>query len=113
MEVIQLSYGAFWQKYQQDLGHYFRYLYNIFNFIKEHEIKDKPLYSNIVRAQLSDKELIVLFYDCLSQSQAEVFKPLAEEFSIFDKISFHQLLNTNHVELYRPEAFGETESLNP
>ena len=30
---LQVAYVDFWKDWQQDLGHYFRYLYNVIKFI--------------------------------------------------------------------------------
>jgi len=106
VEKINLAYAEFWRKTQQDLGHYFRYLYTVFKFIKESDVANKKLYSNIVRAQLSDQELAVLFYNCLYRFGVEKFKPLTEEFAIFDNLPGDMIINPRHRELYRPEAFG-------
>ena len=103
---IEAAYATFWKRVQSDLGHYFRYLYTIFKFIKASEIDDKRLYTNIVRAQLSDHELLVLFYNCLYKFGVEKFKPLAEEFAIFDNLPIELLIKSEHRDLYRREAFG-------
>lgn len=103
---IEAAYAKFWEVSQSDLGHYFRYLYTIFKFIKSSEVDDKRLYTNIVRAQLSDHELLVLFYNCLYKFGVEKFKPLAEEFAIFDNMPSQLLIEFGHRDFYLPEAFG-------
>lgn len=105
-EIIETAYAKFWEQSQSDLGHYFRYLYTIFKFIKASEIDNKRLYTNIVRAQLSDHELLVLFYNCLYKFGVEKFKPLAEEFAIFDNMPSQLLIEFGHRDFYLPEAFG-------
>lgn len=105
-ELLELAYTKFWDKNQSDLGHYFRYLYTIFKFVKESEISDKRLYTNIVRAQLSHQELLMLFYNCLNKFGVEKFKPLAEEFDIFNNLPVTILLARKHKDLFEPEAFG-------
>lgn len=107
-EIIAAAYTTFWEKTQTELGHYFRYLYTIFKFVKESEVDDKRLYSNIIRAQLSDQELLVLFYNCLYKFGVEKFKPLAEEFAIFDNLPEKLLIKLEHREFYQPKAFGNS-----
>jgi len=104
---IENAYSLFWDEHRSDLGHYFRYLYTILKFIKQSEIEDKKKYSNIIRAQLSDQELFVIFYNCLYKYGVEKFKPLAEEFALFDNIPQEFLLNIDHRFMYSHEAFGE------
>ncbi|NKB19258.1 MAG: hypothetical protein GKS01_01825 [Alphaproteobacteria bacterium] len=104
-EIIELAYGEFWKRYQTDLGHYFRFLYTIFKFVKESEVEDQRQYTNILRAQLSDDELLVLFYNCISEYGVEKFKPLAEEFTLFNNLPKQRLCQPEHKNLYKPSAF--------
>jgi hypothetical protein len=105
--ALEEVYSQFWNEYQNQLGHYFRYLYTMFKFVKTSAIEDKRLYTNIIRAQLSDKELLVLFYNCLCKYGVEQFKPLAEEFAIFNNLPKEQLLKPKlHCDYYDQSAFG-------
>ena len=107
-DTLTAGYEKFWDIHQKELGHYFRYLYTIFKFITGSDVDDKRLYSNIVRAQLSDQELLILFYNCLYKFGVEKFKPLAEEFAIFDNLPERLLIESEHRTFYRPEAFGNS-----
>lgn len=70
--VIRLAYAKFWTMYQQDLGHYFRLIYNIIRMLSEREEKYKDnensnqnnMYFRILRAQLSNYELVLILYNC-------------------------------------------------
>jgi len=107
LELIDDSYQVFYSKYQSDVGHYFRSLYNIMKFIKQSEVSGKRLYTNLVRAQLSSFELVVLFYNCLSKFGREKFKPLVEEFAILktlDQGLLHDSLN--ELSLYDNGAYS-------
>ncbi len=103
---IESAYLSFWTDNQQDLGHYFRYLYTIFKFIHNSEVDNKKFYSNIIRSLLSDNELLVIFYNCLSQFGIEKFKPLVEEFELFDNLPVNFLFSPGHLDMYAPKAFG-------
>jgi len=105
-EYCNEVYEAFFEKHQSDLGHYFRYLYNIFKFIKESDVDNKKSYTSIVRAQLSDNELLLLFYNCLSKNGEEKFKPLVEEFQLLDNLPTVQLLDKSHTSLFNSSAFS-------
>lgn len=48
------------------LGHYYRTLHRIFLLISSSDRTDQQFYAHFVRAQLSDAELTLLFYDGLS-----------------------------------------------
>jgi hypothetical protein len=101
-------YMPIFKSCQSVLGHYFRYLYNIFQFIDNAGIdnKKKLFYGKLVRAQLSNHELAVLYYNCLSHLGNQKFKPLAEEYRLFKNLPIELLLRPDHFSLYEPEAWG-------
>lgn len=102
--VVSLSYDLFWKDHQTELGHYYRYLYNIVRFIKETNFVDGP-YLRLVRAQLSDQELLLLFYNCVSKNGGN-FTALVEEFSLLDNLPRIRLLDKSHEAMLKPSAFG-------
>ena len=48
------------------LGHYFRHLYHLLSFIDKNAVDDKKQYYDFVQSQMSNEELMLLFYDALS-----------------------------------------------
>lgn len=102
---VTKAYDSLWEQSQSDLGHYFRGLYNVFRYLSEHDFNDKKQYGNIARALLSDYELVVLFYNCLSE-RGKNFTRYAKEFAIFDNLDLSLLLNKEHVRFLDREAFG-------
>lgn len=107
--IIGFSFENFWDVYRADLGHYFRFLFNIFKFIEQSHLNDSEQYkyARILRAQLSDYELIILFYNCLSYHGVERFKPIAEKYKIFDNLPYSLVLKESHLGLYNKSAFGK------
>jgi hypothetical protein len=114
--VINDSYQELFQVYQKDLGHYFRNLYNLIKFVHNSDVKDKHVYTNIIRAQLSSHELLMLFYNSISNYGNEKFKPLIENYHLLKNISFGELLDqdtkysTNveiHKALYAESAYKD------
>lgn len=90
------------------LDHYFRHLYRTFKYIDDSKIIDenkKYEYTSIVRASLSQYELIMLFYNCLSFYGNEKFKPLIEKYAIFNNIRWELLAQERHYELYANTAY--------
>ena len=70
---------------------YFRHLYRIFKYIDESQLIDdteRYSYSCIVRAQLSEYELLLLFYNALTIDDNRIykFKNLIEKYAIFNNI---------------------------
>lgn len=107
LELANSAYGTVWLRHRQNLSHYLRFLYNIFKFIDSSElpIDLKKKYTNIVRAQLSDYELLILFYNCLHKNGSQRFKPLIEKYSVFNNLQDDLLLNPIHRNFYLPSAY--------
>ncbi|MFK5891927.1 MAG: putative phage abortive infection protein [Pseudomonadota bacterium] len=111
VEKIKTAYDSFWSKSRQDLGHYFRTLYNIFKFLRDPDfsISERKLYANIVRGQLSDYELSMLFYNCLTE-YGNKFIILTEEFALFDNLPV-DLVFEHELLCYIPQkAFGDNKA---
>ncbi|WP_447766883.1 putative phage abortive infection protein [Aeromonas veronii] len=81
-------YDTFMKNSYADIGHYFRYIYQIIKFIDGSKLNkdDKLVYSNILRAQFSNYELVLLFVNCLCYKRSDKFKLLVEEYSFFEHI---------------------------
>ena len=77
LEKLDRAYHCFSDRHKQDVGHYFRNLYAIISFVDEIDILDKQLYMGIVGAQLSECELLLLFYHALVSDGRDRFKPSA------------------------------------
>lgn len=94
--------------------HYFRHLYRIFKFIHESKLvvdeDEKYEYACIVRSQLSDYELVMLFYNCISINGKEKFKPLIEEYAIFNNIRTELLIDSSDKTYYLPSAYSKNKS---
>lgn len=107
IEKLNSLYMEFYQQNQNEIGHYFRNLYNIIKFIDISTIENKNLYTNIVRAQLSSFELFFIFYNCLSEMGNEKFKPLIEKYGLLKTLSDDMLCNKEtHKGFYNDSAFG-------
>ena len=126
-------YLDFYDKNKTDLGHYFRNLYRIFKLIHETEFatlneldldvsneenkkiyltknhSERYRYTSIVRAQLSDYELLLLFYNCLSEYGNEKFKPLIEEYSLLKNLPTKEIKLQKMLELYKSSAYNKNK----
>jgi len=105
LKKIDKAYKVFLSVHQTSTGHYFRNLYNIIKFVKNSKITNKRLYTNLVRAQLSSHELVLLFYNCLSSVGNEKFKPLVEEFALLKNMSARHLIDRSHKQFYESSAY--------
>jgi len=106
-QFIDYVYNSFFEKRETILGHYFRNLYHIVKFVHNSNISNQKEYTNILRAQLSTQELLLLHFNCLSQYGAK-FKPLVEDYSLLKNISGHSELEQYECNsFYDPKAFGK------
>jgi len=92
-EIVSNYLGS---SYQAQLGHYFRNLYRIFKFVDESNILDKKFYTDIIRAQLSNSELLLLFYNCYFYERGKNFAKYAEKYELFDNLPINQLIKPEH-----------------
>ncbi len=83
LEGVKNEYEVFYKVYGNELGQYFKVLYNILKFIDTNEsVTNKNIYANLLRAQLSRYELSLLFYNCLSDFGEEKMAPLIKKYHI-------------------------------
>lgn len=107
------AYEAFYQDWRNDLGHHFRSLYNLVKYVDKARLsgEDARFYTNLVRAQLADKEVTLLFYDGLSAYGRDKFKPLIEKYGLLKHLSPAAGVGVTaarlcRAEWYAPSAFG-------
>lgn len=131
LDSIKNSYINTYKSVQADFGHYFRNLYRIIKLVDETEFhthsefetsendekyfdmlkytmanyKTRYKYTSMIRSQLSDYELLWLFYNCLSDNGNEKFKPLIEKYSLLKNIPKDKLHNNKIEEEYKETAF--------
>jgi hypothetical protein len=105
------SYNRIYDGLQTDLAHYFRVLYNIFRYIDQSEFAD-GIYAKLLRAQLSNQELLIIFYNNATQ-RGKAFAALAERFELYDNLNTEQLLRPEHIELASKKSFGKNPMTLP
>lgn len=89
--------------------HYFRHLYHIYRFVDTSDLiedSERYNYACIIRSQLSDYELVMMFYNCLTSNGRAKFKPLIEKYSVFNNLRFELLAKANDKEEYAQEAYN-------
>lgn len=109
---INIAYEAMFIERREDLGHYFRHLYNIVKYIDTASVKNKQIYANLLRAQLSTVEHLLLFYNCLSSYGIKKFKLLVEKYALLenmpeDTIDIELNDDSKHKDFYELCAFKE------
>lgn len=108
--ALYYAYKKLWNEYGHLLGHYYRFLFNAFRTISESTLAE-PHHSRLMRSQISDYELLLLFYNCISP-RGEKFTKYAREFSLFDNLPSIKVLDHAHWDLL-PGTFGDNPLLKP
>ena len=102
VDHIRIAYKDFWMESRSDLGHYMRFIYNIIRYIDEcefgmqdisNEIKYK--YVRILRSQISDYELVIIYYNMLSL-YGEKFRIYSKKYDLLDNLPRDLLLDLAH-----------------
>lgn len=81
------------KKLADKLGQFFRTLYRTLDYVDKSPIERKSFYAGILRAQMGDSELFILFYNCLSPLGQEKALPLIEKYHFFDNFPKSKLAN--------------------
>lgn len=99
-EGVSEEYSSFYVKYGDELGQYYRTLYNILKLVDRADfLDDKTVYTNLVRAQLSRYELLLLFYNCVSVFGIEKMAPLIRKYNILKHLE-STVLPEEHKEIW-------------
>jgi hypothetical protein len=92
-----------------DLGHYLRFTYHIVKFASDNFGRDAYSYVRLLRAQLSNSELILIALNCAHGEGKEKFLKFAERYSLFHNINPGDRLMHSFDEYFRPKAFNPEE----
>lgn len=112
-QPLEELYNKIFSRNGYNLGHYFRYLYNIFKYIKSsfpNNIDLQNKYINILQAQLSNDELCLLFYNVLSvhgrNSRGEdKFRTWLDEHNFFQNIDKSCIFEKCYTEYFPKTSF--------
>lgn len=91
--------------------HYFRHLYRIYKYVDTSDLianNERYDYACIIRSQLSDYELVMLFYNCLTANGRAKFKPLIERYAIFNNLRQELLAKSEDKSLYAEKAYDRS-----
>ncbi len=99
-ELINHSYLEVYRKNQSELGHYFQQLNYILLFLDKNTDSDKTFYTGLLRTQLSSPELLLIFYDCLSEHGNQRFKQLIVKYNLLRNLP-EDLIDKEHYALFK------------
>lgn len=107
------AYDEFIDEEKCNPGFYFRYIFNLINFVISHwkdSTNDIHKYLNFIQAQLPDEELCLLLYDSISnkgldKNRSHAFKERLDKYSFLENIPQNVLLNRNHYKIFPKTKF--------
>lgn len=105
---LEDAYELIWLRHQGDLSLYFRSLYSVFRFISESGHPDALRFGSVVRSFLSDFELVMLYYNCLSEKGAP-FKKYISQYKVFDNLDVDMLIGVEELVRFDVLSFGANE----
>lgn len=126
LDRIKFKYRIFFEVYHQQLGHYFRHLFQILQFLnttmeydimelgrkegisKQYIEKEFKFYANIVQSKLSSDELFLLFYNSLCFPK---MKKLIIKFNLLENLAIEDLIDERHKELYPEIKFKKRSDI--
>lgn len=102
IDKAKFAYITFFKKHGYAMGHYFRHLYHIFDFIETTESQKKGetakidflKFANFVQAQMSVPELFLVFYNSLAFKKNQ---KLFAKYNVLENLPFEQLLDSEHI----------------
>lgn len=119
-EKVRKAYTLAAEHHIDNYSHYFRNLYHALRFIKESELignAEKQRYAKILRSQLSEPELVGLFYNSLTsitlpgREGMELGHPkmgkLLKEYDILQNLSPRAILHPKHQEIFNKNNGGK------
>lgn len=93
-------------QYENDLNHYFRFMYHLVKYVDSSPAHNKYFYITLLRAHLSESELVLLALNCVYGEGCEKFKPLVEKYAMLHNISQASINKWNLFPDFEYTAFG-------
>ncbi|WP_079480581.1 putative phage abortive infection protein [Halobacillus salinus] len=84
-EKVLSEYHDFYKDNQSDLGHYFSHITSVLKFIDNSDVKNKDVYIDILKSQLSTYELVHLYYFSNSDYAIEL-GPLSQKYDLLQNL---------------------------
>lgn len=82
------EYESFYLSHGKMLGHFFRSLYNIVNYVDSHESFDRQRYINILVSNLNNSQLALLLFNVNSNYGSVKFRPLAKKYFLLENLNY-------------------------
>ena len=99
------GYKYMYSIYSNDLGHYFRFTYHIVKFAKDNFGSSAYQYVRLLRAQLSNAEIVLIALNCAHGEGREKFLKWVEMYSLLHNIDPKDRIRFELDVYFRPRAF--------
>lgn len=105
LEISKRIYEFYFNYYKDYVGHYFRHLYNILDYITENrkvigKYEEPQFLADMIQARLSSAESFLLFYNGLIPAFENMYNEI-ERYNIIENLVIEDLLNPDiHPQLY-------------
>ena len=86
--LVVLLYPDFYRSYKDELGHFFRQLYHIIRYIDEEGGDECERFMKIVRASLTNAQLLLVAYNCVAGEGRVKFARYIRQYSLLHNLSF-------------------------
>jgi hypothetical protein len=113
-EYVGLLYLKFFRGSNSNLGHFFRYIHNTIKFTieKREEYGDEEGYINLIQSQLTNHQLLVMFYNCissisLSRKGEPKIKNWLDKYEVFQNVPVDLLIRPFHQDFYKNTEFKQ------
>jgi hypothetical protein len=109
-QLVAMDYQRYCLAPASDFSHYFRNLYHVFSFIErsEQDRESKRMYARMVRAQLSNAELVLLFANAQTPA-GRGFREFILRYELFKVLQWPDGMQ-KYAGLYDQSAYGDRDS---
>ena len=111
-KTIISTYESFYANYHYNLGHFYRFVYHIVKYIIDNyeSDNDRHKYLGILQAQLSNDELGLLFFNCISKYSMNSkglhkFHEWIDKYQLLQNIDVQNIIFAEYIDFYPETKF--------
>lgn len=104
---MKKEYEKFYQDHINELGNYFRALYNVIAFVHSHKEVNKRGYMNIVMSYLDNSQLWFLLFNIHSKYGEEKFLPLVKRYSLLENLNTKENITLKKIKNAHDSELGK------
>lgn len=95
-EGVSTAYKDFYEMSGDELGQYYRTMFNVLKLVDSADfLPNKKIYTNLLRAQLSRYELLLLLFNCISSYGDGKMAPLVIKFDLLKHLESELIPSEN------------------